>query len=282
MPRIQPRLSMALLATSLAAASCSVSTPKSLTERLKTMANRAPLVVAHRGDSGTNPENTLPAFESAVATGAAMVELDFMQTKDGVLVCFHDEFLDRTTDCRQVFGVGRTRIADHTFADLRRLDAGTFKAARFRGTRIPTLESALLSIQRGSITMIEHKHGDAEKLVSLLRRMDLVEDVLVQSFDWHFLAEVRRMEPGITLGVLGGSDSRPRPILAEIAPIGARLVHWRASRLDPADVQALHAAGYLVCVYTLNSKEQFDQAIALGVDAITTNFPGLMREHLRN
>ncbi len=282
MSSIQPRLTIALLSMSLAGASCVVSTPKSLTERLQTMANRAPVVVAHRGDSGTYPENTLPAFESAVAKGAAMVELDFMQTKDGVLVCFHDTYLDRTTNCKQVFGVSRMRIADYTFADLLRLDAGSFKAPRFRGTRIPTLESALMSIQRGSIAMIEHKHGDAEKLVELLRRMNLVEDVLVQSFDWRFLAQVRRMEPRITLGVLGGTNRRPRPILADIARIGARLVHWRSDRLEPADVQALHAAGYLVCVYTLDSKEQFDHAIALDVDAITTNFPARMRDHVRD
>ena len=87
--------------------------------------------------------------------------------------------------------------------------------------------------------MIEHKKGEATKLVALLTRMNLIEDVLVQSFDWEFISEVHRLEPRITLGVLGGSKSRPRPDLAEIKGTGAQLVHWKIDRLLPEDAGAL-------------------------------------------
>ena len=70
-----------------------------LGEKLKAIAARTKINVAHRGNSGSLPENTIPAFASAVAQGADMVELDFYQTKDDILVCFHDKTLDRTTDC---------------------------------------------------------------------------------------------------------------------------------------------------------------------------------------
>lgn len=93
-------------------------------------------ICAHRGGMATHPENTLPAFREALRLGAHMVELDVRFTKDGVLALMHDAKVDRTTD-------GEGRLSDMTLAELRRLDAGLRKDARFAGTRIPTFDEAL-------------------------------------------------------------------------------------------------------------------------------------------
>jgi glycerophosphoryl diester phosphodiesterase len=254
-----------------------------LAEQLGQHAARGTIIVAHRGDSGEAPENTIPAFKSALGRGATLVELDFYTTKDEVLVCFHDRTLDRTTDVVSLWKKKKARIIDYTLAELASLDAGAWKDARFKGTRIPTLESALRTIQEGSATMIEHKEGKPTALVALLRRLDLVSDVLVQSFDWKFLDEVHRLEPRLALAALGGSKSKPHPegkVLQEIQRTGAGMVHWSFRRIRPEDVASLHAAGLLVCVYTINTDADYDRAIDMGVDAITTDFPGRLRARL--
>jgi glycerophosphoryl diester phosphodiesterase len=278
-----PKNSLPLLVATCLLTGCVAPPGSTLGERLHRLAASTKIVVGHRGDSGANPENTLPSFASAVAVKADMVELDFYQTEDGVLVCFHDRTLDRTTNAVALWKKKKTRVADYTWEKLATLDAGSWKDQKFAGVAIPTLESALRLIQAGSITMIEHKAGDPDVLVALLRRMNLVDDVLVQSFDWTFLTELHRLEPRITLAALGGTKSRPRPtgaVLHKIERTGAAMVHWSAKRIRRQDVDALHTAGYLVCVYTVNEPADYDRVIALGVDAITTNYPRRLRSHL--
>jgi len=106
-------------------------------------------VAAHRGASTTHPENTIPAIEEAVRLGARQIEIDVRLTSDGRLVLLHDATLDRTTDVAQVFPARDTReVAAYTFDEVRRLDAGGWKGARFAGLKIPTLEEALAVIPR--------------------------------------------------------------------------------------------------------------------------------------
>lgn len=98
-------------------------------------------VAAHRGASGTHPENTLPALQEAVRLGAAMIEIDVQLTRDGVLVLMHDATVDRTTD-------GTGRVDELSWAELAQLDAGSWKDAQFTGTRIPSLAEALAVLPR--------------------------------------------------------------------------------------------------------------------------------------
>ena len=254
-----------------------------LKHKLHALAATATITVAHRGDSGNFPENCLPAFASAVRGASEMVELDFHQTADDELVCIHDRTLDRTTDSRQRLGKDKVKVASLTLQELQALDAGSWKHKKFAGTKIPTLAEALRQIQPGSVTMIEHKAGDAETLVTLLRKLDLVDEVLVQSFHWTFLEQVHALEPRLTLAALGGSKKYPAPTgeaLRQIQRTHSSMVHWSFKRLTKAHVTELHRRGYLVCVYTLNRVEDFDKAIAMGVDAITTDYPGRLRSHL--
>lgn len=246
--------------------------PADLIASLRERAKPAPLVVAHRGASEGFPENTLPAFAEAVRVGAELVELDFHQTKDGVLVCLHDATLDRTTDARAVFGGERLAVAERNAEDLARLDAGRWKHTRFAGTRIPTLAEALDVIQPRATTMIEHKAGRAEDLVELLRSKRLVERVLVQSFDWDWLATLHALEPRIAIAALSGdppSDAR----LDGVLRTGAAILHWDHRRLRVEDVARMRERGFLVCTYTIDADVALLGAPALGLDLVTTNVP---------
>ena len=88
-------------------------------------------VAAHRGWSELYPENTMLAFRKALELGVDQLETDVRVTKDGELVCFHDEIVDRTTD-------GEGRVCDKTLAEIKALDAGSHKGAEFAGEQIPT------------------------------------------------------------------------------------------------------------------------------------------------
>jgi glycerophosphoryl diester phosphodiesterase len=247
-----------------------------LAARLARQAAAAPLCVAHRGASATHPENTIAAFAAALAAGADMVELDFRQTRDGTLVCLHDRTVDRTTDGPRRLGRDEIAVDALDLADLAPLDAGAWKGPDHAGARIPTLADALAAIQPGAVTMIEHKDGEPERLVDLLRRLDLVDEVLVQSFDWRWLAAVRRLEPRLTLGALGSGEPTAER-LAEIDSLGVAMVHWNAQHLTLGALAGLQQRGYLVCVYTVDADLELLGCIAAGLDAITTDLPGRLR-----
>ena len=133
-----------------------------------------PLVIAHRGYSAVAPENTLPSFERALAAGADLIELDYHHSKDGALVVIHDYTLGRTTDATNRWPASGLKIAEHSLAELRELQAGLWFKPPYPGIGLPTLSEALDVIQRGSVTLIERKAGDAPSCVKLLRERDLI------------------------------------------------------------------------------------------------------------
>ena len=123
---------------------------------------QAPWLIAHRGASAYAPENTVPALLLAAEQGANFVEFDLQLTKDRQIVLLHDTSLERTTDVEEVFpdrfrstshGAQATRrwvLADFTLAEVKRLDAGAWFDAKFRGTRIPTFGETIDAL-RGKI-----------------------------------------------------------------------------------------------------------------------------------
>jgi len=116
---------------------------------------------AHRGVMATHPENTLPAFQEALRLGAQMVEFDVRFTRDRVLALMHDASVDRTTD-------GSGQFSELTLDELRRLDAGVRRDARFAGTRIPTFEETLAMMPR-DIWLNCHVKGGADLGAAMAR-----------------------------------------------------------------------------------------------------------------
>ncbi len=126
--------------------------------RQPTLVGHAPMptrgICAHRGASDTHPENTIAAFREAIRLGAQMIEFDVALSKDGELVLMHDRTIDRTTN-------GSGRPEDWLLADLKKLDAGSWKNSRFEGERIPTLGEAL-DVMPGNIWLNVHLKGGVE------------------------------------------------------------------------------------------------------------------------
>lgn len=236
------------------------------------------LIIAHRGDSRMMPENTLPAFASAVAAGANLVELDYRHSADGVPVVIHDEFLDRTTNAQAVFGRSKLAVAACSLEELKRLDAGSWFGPKFAGTPLATLEEALDAIHAGSRVLIEQKAGDAKTLVDLLNHKGLLDKAIVQSFDWQFVTECHRLAPRLSLAALGKSLLTAAR-LDEIARTGARIVAWKQERLGRREIAAVHRRGWQCFAYTVNDARRARQLVEWGLDGLITDLPAeMMRE----
>lgn len=243
---------------------------------LREQSRCGPVAVAHRGDSANHPENTLPAFASALALGVAMQEFDIRTTRDGVLVCIHDATFDRTTDAAVRIGPGAL-VAQTTWNEARALDAGSWRGAAHRGARIPSLGEVLDLLGPRCIAMIEHKAGDAGAFVAELRRAGADRRAVLQSFDWPFVAAAREHDPDLALALLGPTQCCPwldAKAIAAAQKVGAGMLHWSAGEITAEAVQRCHSAGLLVCSYTTDDELGMCGGAALGLDAMCTNLPG--------
>jgi len=245
-----------------------------------------PLLFAHRGASGDAPENTLAAFELGWKHGADGLECDVHLTRDGRIVCLHDANTRRTT------GVARA-VARATWDDLRKLDAGRWKAPRWAGRRIPLLSEVLAALPRGKQIQIEIKSGPAlvPRLVPLLRALPQYRRrVWVIAFDRDVLRAVKRAAPELrtlwlTAYTCAKSGARWRParaeILATLADLGADGLGSQAHRaLTPALVRDLRARGLACFVWTVDRVDVARRLIRLGVDGMASNRPGRLRARL--
>lgn len=247
-----------------------------------------PRVIAHRGDSRNYPENTLPAFESAVRMGIDVVETDIHLTKDGVLVIWHDPTLERNTD-------GSGRIEDHTLEELRRFDAGyTFtqdggKTFPFRGkgVRICTLAEALEHCpgQRFNIDLKTKCPEIVDEFIKVIREHDAVDRVVGASFHLSNLKRLRRLAPDFLTSVTTAEvvpllfrqkthtlpKAFKRKIIFQI-PMAAGPVKV----VTPAFVKAMHQRGAVVMVWTINDEETMRRLFAMGVDSVMTDDPALV------
>jgi glycerophosphoryl diester phosphodiesterase len=258
---------------------------ETVAERL--LNEKRPLVIGHRGYSMVAPENTLASFELAIAAGADLVELDYYHSNDGVPVVIHDGTLDRTTDATNRFGATKIKIESKTAKAITSLDAGSWFNPRYSKEKPPLLTEALDLIQKKGVTLIERKAGDAKACVELLREKNLVNAVIVQAFDWKYLADFHAIEPKQVLGALGPPSTKDGKRLTEeekkLSPAwvdeaqksGARAVVWSRS-VDEAAIEYAHSKGLKVWVYTIDEPDAANRLLDAGVDGIITDNPALI------
>lgn len=240
------------------------------------VAQKKVLVIAHRGNSSVAPENTLPAFQSAIEAKADLIELDYHHTADGVPLVIHDKELDRTTNALALWGGKKLPVKKYPLAELQKLDAGTWFDAKFAGTKLPTLEESLAVIQVGSTTLIEHKSGDAKTCIELLKKHQLLDKVVVQSFDWEFVAACRKLDERVVLAALGGKELTAAKLDA-IAKTGASIVAWDHKEISASQIQLIHDRGWKAWVYTVDDPVRAKELVEAGIDAIISNVPAKLR-----
>jgi glycerophosphoryl diester phosphodiesterase len=268
--------------------------------------------VAHRGASAYAPEHTLSAYRLAIEQGADYVEQDLAITRDGVLICLHDDSLERTTNVEDVYpdrgvvnpATGRRQwlAADFTLAEIKRLDAGSWFDARFAGERIPTWDEAVAAVGTSAGLYPELKSpalyrgrdvNMARVFADSFRRLNLgsrpPESLILQSFDDETLRDLARTLPSVPRTFLIENRDGARwlsPLgLAEIATFATGIGPAKALiEKNPGIVKAAHAEGLTVTPYTFTSRapaprfpdvreEMAHYLFTLDVDAVFTDNP---------
>ncbi len=242
----------------------------------------APLVVAHRGASGTRPEHTFASYDRAIEMGADYIEQDLQVTSDGILVVLHDGTLNRTARgaAENCTGAVNTK----TLAQIKTCSAGQWFGPEWVDEKIPTLEEVFQRYGKTVNYYIETKtpapadHME-EKLLALLDQYDLRNasinnwQVLIQSFSADSLKTVHAMDPRLPLIFLGNPSLANIPSYADYAvglgpSFGASInANW---------VNTAHASCLDVHPYTINTVANMTAALNAGVDGMFTNFSDVL------
>ena len=230
-------------------------------------------VYAHRGYSGLYPENTMLAFSKALEAGADGIENDVHLSKDGEVMIMHDESLARTAGLNEY-------IFNMTRSELEKISAGKTMNDRFGFTPVPSLEEYLCFMKdhKDKVTNIELKTapvyypGLEEKVMNLVARYSLENNVIYSSFNWLSVIKMKRIDPSCRVGLLfsGMKLYNQAPIMRQL---DIDFFHPDFHDIDEAFVKGMHAEERGVNVWTVNEMEDIEKAASLHVDGIITNFP---------
>jgi len=242
------------------------------------LAQKPPLVVAHRGGKQWAPENTMAAFKKSLAAKVDGIELDIHVCKSGELVVIHDDTLERTTN-------GTGPVGDADWKDLSKLDAGTWYKAEFKDERLPLLKDVLDAVQ-GKLTInVEIKNCPSNyaaidtKLLTLLDKYPYPDKIIISSFDHKVLKKIHDQTTKYKLALLGDSVFYDLPAYAKTVGATAWNTDFDCVRADT--VKDAHDAGLQVNTWTVNAKDGWKKACALGVDSIITDDPQGLRDYLK-
>lgn len=235
---------------------------------------------AHRGASGYCPENTMAAFEKSWDLGATGIETDVQMTKEGQLVLIHDESLKRTTG-------HEGQVKDFTYSEISELDAGSWYSDEFVGERIPLLDQLLDWMAPTSMILnIEIKNnlepytGIEEKLIDAVRKRNLIDRVIISSFNHYTLNRCKQLEPAIQTGILY-MDNLFQP-WNYAQSVGASALHAYYGTVTPEKVEEARQAGIIYNPFTINDPTIMRELIQMNVSGIITDFPDILAELLQS
>ena len=186
---------------------------------------------------------------------------------------------DSETRAVELWDEKKHQVKNKTLEELTKLDAGSWKDEKFKGEPLPTLEESVRTINDGSVTLIERKGGPAQAYAEFLRVQNLVDKVVVQAFDWDFIAALHTWLPTVKLGALGGKELDEEKVKA-IKQTGASWAVWHHQDLNAETIQLLRKYGLGVWTFTVDDEQDWARLTALGVDGIITNKPGQLRAWL--
>lgn len=233
-------------------------------------------VIAHRGASAYAPENTMSAFRLAEQMGAACIECDVMLSSDGVPFIIHDTSLKRTTKTRGEVGLT-------TAEQLSSLEAGRWFRRKYKGEPIPTLKGLLDWLVPSGLSLNleikpypgRHPETVQAVLAILLPHLNALENrLIISSFEYDVLEMCHQLMPELPIGYL--MDSWEENCLMRARAVGAMAIHMNRKLATRPRVDMIKQAGFLVLCYTVNRVRTARKLIALGVDAVFSDYPDLL------
>ena len=297
---------------------------------------------AHRGGRDVRPENTLYSYAYAIELGATSIECDMQLTKDGQIVMSHNPILnsDITRDENgNYIENNKYDIRLMTVDELKKFDVGVMdpncgeyydlhgKTQFTYDAKIPTLEELMQLIQsygdKNIVLNIETKsypdpasagyknNADPKKFVevfnNIVKKYDMEDRVVLQSFDWQTLIEMKKLNPNIStsalwqkqpswgrdseslrryekkkspwLGDLDIKDYQGNPVKAAHA-IGADIISPYYTEISKQDVDEAHSLGMKVVPWTVNNEKDMNMLLDMGVDGIISDKPWLLKQVL--
>jgi glycerophosphoryl diester phosphodiesterase len=213
-------------------------------------------VIAHRGASAHEPENTLRAIRRALDDCADMIEID-VRLVDGEIIVFHDDIFDRCTS-------GSGPLYTRSFSDLRNLDAG-------KGEKIPTLAEVLALIDERIPLNIEFKDAESVRPTCALIESLSPELTILSSFDWENLRQSRRLLPNVRIGVL--TDHATDASLQEAKALNAVSVNLHIESLTAEFVKNAHTMGLSVYTFTARTESDLTKIRSTNADGCFADDP---------
>jgi glycerophosphoryl diester phosphodiesterase len=215
----------------------------------------------------------MAAFQAAIDAGADYFELDVRTTSDGKFVIMHDETLDRTTN-------GTGKVHEHTFDEIRALDAGAKFAPAFAGTKVPTLDEAL-ALAHGKINVyVDTKYADPQQLVDTIVKHDMQDHVVIYGGPF-FLYDVHKIRPTLRVMPEAGSP--------EVLRYLNQAMQLQVAAFDAGDfkdaainvAKQAHAQIFVDRLGDADNPETWQKAIDQGASGIQTNLPAELATYLR-
>ncbi|GGH15700.1 glycerophosphodiester phosphodiesterase [Paenibacillus segetis] len=237
--------------------------------------------VAHRGFSSQAPENTMAAITLAMEQPYVnWVEVDVQLSKDGVPLLIHDYTLNRTTS-------GRGPVRDKTWAELKLLDAGSWKSKAYSGERLITLDEFLDAIcgrLRANIEIKTHDNlypGIEGKVISAIKRRHMENDVVVTSFSPTVLAKVREIGRDIRTGLI--MEGKPSDLILRLQLLQCSFLSINYRYLTPDLVSKVTNRGITIMAWTLDNVKVIRRIAAMHKDIlICTNKPDVWHKAMCN
>jgi glycerophosphoryl diester phosphodiesterase len=218
------------------------------------------LKVGHRGARAYEPENTIRSFRKALEIGVDAIELDVRRTKDGEIVVIHDADVKRTTN-------GEGFVSELTLEEIKRFGAE-------KDEKIPTLREALDFLDRIVLTFIELKEaGFEEQVVSLVKEMGLIHDVVIVSFLEDALKRVKEINPEVETGLIYARHKNPLKAALELK---AKWLLGFYKFVHTGNVEKAHENGLKVVVWTVNDHNEAIEMARKGVDGIASDKPDIL------
>ncbi len=252
-----------------------------------------PLIIGHRGASAVAPENTLAAFKQALRDKADGIEFDVRLSHDEVPVVIHDRDLRRT-------GLLNAKVSDLSSNELCKLNVGKWFNLRYPSRMrdeygqetIPTLEDVFRLFDKTKPALYVEIKADkkdarrlAEEVVRAVRAYNFVTNVVVESFALDLIAEVKRLASEIkTAALFERKLSSPAPsaraLIEEAVACGADEISLHHTLVGKRIVAAAHERSLGVVIWTVDTPGWIKRAATLGIHALITNDPALMRKTL--
>lgn len=257
------------------------------------------LNISHRGARSLAPENTLAAARKGLKIGADLWELDVQLSADGEFIVIHDKSLDRTSNVEEVFPDRRPwLVSDFTLDEVRQLDFGSWfnetdpfeeiaaghvsevEQRSYVGEPAPTLRQALewtgdndwrVNVELKDLDGRPGEETFVEDVVRLIGELDMVDQVLISSFNHDYVRRVKAANPEVRAGAL--STGFIDDVVSYIRGLGADAYNPSATAITPPQIRSLRNQGIDVYIYTVNDAEQMMELAEAGASGLFTDYP---------